>query len=157
MDKNKPNSITWEADEYIYRPKTRDWYWAVAILSAGVVVVSFITANFLLGVLALIAGFTIILYGSRPPQKVRFAINHEGVVIDKRLYNFEDLHSFWIHYDPPHKKELGIISKKPFMPKISIPLADQDPNKVREYLLDFLEEEEHEESLAEAISHFFGF
>lgn len=155
--KDMPESLSWKTSEYEHSPKTTDWYWSVGILTAGIVIVALITGNFLLGILALIAGFTIMLYGARAPRMVQFTINHKGIIIEDRLYQFENLESFWIHYDPPDKKELGIVSEKFFMPRITIPLDDTDPNDIRNHLIQFLEEEAYEESLIEALSKYLGF
>ncbi|MDP3784660.1 MAG: hypothetical protein Q8R12_01115, partial [bacterium] len=73
------------------------------------------------------------------------------------LYPYDDLKSFWLNYDPPHVKELYVISKKVLLPQLSIPLGQTDPNQIREHLLKFLEEREIQESLADAIARFFRF
>lgn len=149
--------FSWNAPEYEYLQKQSDWYWSVGILSFGFAIVAYLLNNFLLGVFVILAGFTIMLYGAKRPKTVKFEINYKGLIIDNRLFSFDDLKSFWMHYDPPHKKELGVESKKTFMPRLIIPLQNQDPNEIRTFLLKFLEEEPYEESLIEAITKYLGF
>lgn len=149
--------ISWETEEYAYTPKTKDWYWAVLIFTVAFVVVAYILDNFLFGVFMLVAGFTTALYGARRPRRVIFSLLPQGVKIDKRLYTYRSLKSFWIHYDPPHKKEISLISKKMLVPKIYLPLGDTDPNAVREILIKYLRESEHHESLTENLAKYFGF
>ena len=149
--------ISWEAEEYGYTPKTKDWYWAVFILTIALVVVAYFLSNFLFGVFVLIAGFTVALYGAKRPRRVTFSLLPQGIQIDQRIYSYRSLKSFWVHYDPPHKKEISIVSKKMLVPRIDLPLGDIDPNAVREILIKFLRETEHHESLPNNIAKHLGF
>ena len=149
--------LSWEALEYEYHEKTTDWYWAVGIVTFGFFVLALILKNFLFAILVAIAGFTFALYGARRPKIVSFAITSRGLKIGEKLYPYDNLKSFWLNYDPPNIKELYVISKKFFAPQISIPLGASDPNKIREYLLKFLEEKEIQESLSDVIARFFRF
>ena len=149
--------ISWKAPEYADIPKTKDWFWAVGILTICFFVAALIMRNLLFGIFVLLAGFTIILYAHRKPRIISFEINARGIKIQNRLYPYENLKSFWLHYDPPHKKELSIESEKLFMPYIIIPLGDIDPNVVRDFLLKFLKEKEHKESLVDSIAQYLRF
>ena len=76
----------------------------------------------------------------------------KGLKIDENIYAFDHLKSFWIFYDPPEIKFLSIESKKIFMPRIIIPIADENPNKIREFLLKYLPEIEQRESLIDILA-----
>ena len=69
----------------------------------------------------------------------------------------EDLRSFWIFYNPPEEKEISFRSKKTFFPYIRIPLADQNPNEIRKYLLKFMSEKRHRESIIDTWMKRVGF
>ena len=156
-EENPSNPVSWQAPEYEHIPKNADWFWTVGIISLAVFFLALITKNILFGALSLLAGFTVALFGAKKPRRLNFEINPRGVKIENRLYTYGNLKSFWIHYDPPLKKELSLESKKTLMPYITIPLGEASPNDVRRYLIRFLKEEEHEESLSDAISHFLRF
>ena len=149
--------IKWETLEYEYIPKSNNWFWSVGIITLGIMFASALLGNVLFAILVLIGGLAVIIYGARKPKKVSFSFDSRGLQIDKRLFPYENLRSFWIHYDPPYKKLLTIEPKKIFMPTLIIPLGDTDPNAVREYLLKFLKEERREESFIQTISHLIGF
>ncbi|MBI1957130.1 MAG: hypothetical protein HYS44_01590 [Candidatus Niyogibacteria bacterium] len=149
--------VSWSAPEYDYIPKSREWYWAVGILAMALVIVSALIHNFLFGILVVLAGFTVALYGARRPKIVRFTISARGVEIGEKLHSYESLESFWIRYDPPRVKELDIVSKKLTSPRITIPLGDADPNAIRAILAKTLKESETEESFAESIGRLLGF
>jgi hypothetical protein len=149
--------IKWEAEEYDYIPKSNNWFWSVGIITIGIAMASIFLNNILFAVLVVLGGVTIILYGARRPRKVVFSIIPRGVQIENRLFPFENLKSFWIHYEPPYKKLLTIEPKKLLMPVISVPLGDINPNTIREHLLKFLKEERREESFIQTIIRLIGF
>lgn len=150
-------SLSWEAPEYVYTKKSSDWYWAVGILSVGLFAVALIFHNFLFGIFMLLGGFTIALYGARPPQIVTFTLSIEGIHIKNRVYPYESLKSFWIFYRPPEIKELSIESQKMIMPQIKIPMGDANPAEVRAYLQQFMPEHQQEESLIDTAMRFLKF
>lgn len=149
--------LEWQAPEYEFQKKSPEWFWAIGIIVVALVIVSALTDNFLFGVFSAIAGFTLIMYAVRHPRIINFAITERGILIDKKLYPYGNLKAFWVDYNPPHTKKLLLESEKIFMPRISIPLDEIDPNKLREILLKFLKEKKIEESLSETIMNYFGF
>jgi len=154
---NLLEKIEWKAPEYEYIKKSPDWFWAVGIITVGLLVSAFFLKSFLFGFLVLLAGFSIALYGAKKPNIVSFSIGPRGIKIREILYEYENLKKFWINYDPPQKKELLIESKKTLMPHIIIPLANENPKKIRDYLLQFLKEEKIEESLIMTIARLLKF
>ncbi len=149
--------LKWEAFEYEYIPKSNNWFWSVGIIALSATVASALLSNMLFAILVIIATLTIILYGIRKPKKIMFSFTARGIQVENRLYPYENLHSFWIHYEPPVKKNLTIEPKKLLMQTLLIPLGDTDPNIIREHLLKFLKEERNEESIIQTISRILGF
>lgn len=149
---SKDIKLAWTCLEYDYRPKTPDWFWFVASGALLVVIIAILMRNFLFAVLVIIAAFVVAVLGTKKPQKINFAISARGVEIEKQIYPYKELESFWINYNPPEKKELAIKSKKKFVGLIKIPLDNTDPNLVRKKLARVLKEEELEESLIETIA-----
>ncbi len=155
--KNKLETIEWEAPEFEYREKTADWFWIVGIATITLIILAFFFKNMLWGILATVGGFSISLYGAKKPATVKFKIDPKGIRVGDRMFEYENLESFWINYDPPQKKELIVKSKKTFMPYTKIMLRSEDPEKIRGYLLQFLDEEKIEESLTQTIMEIMKF
>jgi hypothetical protein len=153
----EPLELSWQAPEYAQSKKSPDWYWAVGIITLGFFITALIFDNILFGVFMLLAGFTIALYGARPPRTITFTLSPGGIRIENRMYSYDTLTSFWIFYDPPHIKELSIESQKLVMPHIKIPLGAMNPAAVRSYLQQFLREKQQEESLIDIASKYLGF
>ena len=160
-DKEKPKTadayLAWEALEYEFKEKSPDWYWMIGIIAVALIAIAVYMQNILFAVIIMLGAFSFALLSARHPDHVKFAITSRGIKINGSIYLYKDLDSFWIEYDPPHQKELIIISKRAIMPHISIPLADIDPNEARAHLIKFLEEKHHEESLTEILMRFIGF
>ena len=147
--------IKWKALEYEHFPKSADWFWAVIILTVAVSAGAVILGNFLFGTLILLAGLAVILFSLRKPKIIDFALTGRGVQIQDKLYPFDALESFWVHYDPPAKKEISLKSKRAFIPYIQIPLAALDPNIAREFLIRFVKEKEHQEPFSDTLMRIF--
>src|SRR3989338_6451799 len=115
MDKNE---ISWSAMEYEHDRKSNEWYWSLGVITLALAVAALLLKNILFASFIVLAGFTAALYGAKKPRIIRFSVSAKGVKIDDKIYQYETLKSFWIKYDPPRKKELEIISKKLFMPRL---------------------------------------
>lgn len=148
--------IEWSAQEFNYDAASVT---ALLLIGAALGVGSLIAAffkNFLFAAFLLIAGGLVTAYAFRPPRERHFALTSRGLAIGERLYEFDDLESFWIFYDPPLMKDLALRSKKALMPIIRMPIGDTDPLRLREILLRFLREEEQEMGLTDIISKHLG-
>lgn len=149
--------ISWQAPEFIHYEKTSDWYWGLGIITLALLIGAILLGNFLFGILLLIGGFSLSLYGAKKPDTVQFIIDSRGITINKNLYTYDNLNSFWINNLNPEKEELLIESKKTFMPQISIALDNVNSENVRQYLLKNLKEEKKELSLTTAIAKILRF
>lgn len=149
--------ISWDAPEFDYNASSAlTLFFMGALLFLGGIAAVFFR-SYLFAFFLMIAGGVVISYAYRVPRTVRFAVTSRGIVIGRRLYEFGNLKSFWIAYDPPYSKELVIASKKTVMPLVRAPLGDLDPMRLREVLLRFLKEEEHEDSFVDIVSKRLGF
>lgn len=149
--------ISWEAHEYDNIQKQRGWF---IVLAAGAVVLVALAVwlkNYFFAVFILIAAILVGWFAKKEPRNMHFAITSEGVQIGERLYFFDDLKSFWIFYDPPLFNELSVESKKTFMPRLSAPLGDANPEQIREELARFLPEEKQSEPFISILSRLLRF
>ena len=150
------HTLEWEALEYEHRHKTADWYWGLGLVAVLGAAASIYFGNLLFAGVIVLGAFLLGMYAARPPKMERFAIEDRGVTIGKIFYPYQTLESFWVHDHPETQPKLFIKSKKFFVPLIIIPIAGVNPDDIREMLLHVLIEEEHHESLAEHIMHWFG-
>ncbi len=149
--------FNWRAPEFDYSfdKGLNLLFFGVVLIIGGIVTAFF--KNFTFAALLILSGALVVSYAFKLPREVNLAATSRGIKVGNRLYLFEDLKSFWIHYDPPFAKELILESRKAFVPHIRAPLGDVEPLRLREILLRFLKEDKHEDSLSDTISKTIGF
>lgn len=148
--------IEWNAPEHIHTEKTNDWYWGVGIITLTATVLAFIFGNVIFGIFILVGVFALVVHSSRRPRTLHIEVNDRGIIVDKLLYPFLTLESFWIEADQAYPKIL-LKSLKTFMPYLVIHIEEVDPEKVREILLKYIAETEHHEPLTQKLLERFGF
>ncbi len=149
--------LEWSAPEFNQYSKSKSWFMVTGVIASGLFLWALLTKNFLFGLLIGLAYFSIVTYGLKTPRNIRLAITTKGIRINQTLYEFDNLKSFWIFYDPPEIKELSLRSKKIVMPYIKIPLGEQNPTAVRRLLIKYLPERKQTESLIESLARQFRF
>ena len=141
------NHLKWTAPEFKQYKKNQSWFIVAGLIAAGLFIWALLTKNLLFALLIGLSYFSITVFALKNPREINLAITAKGIKIDKTLYEFDNLKSFWIFYEPPHVKELSLRSKKTIMPYIKIPLGKQNPVEARRLLLKYLPERKHKESL----------
>ena len=149
--------VSWQAPEYSQPQNSYERAVLAGIIAAGFFAGSLIIKNYLLAVIVFLVYAILYIYSVRKPLMINFALTSRGIKIGSRLYEFEDLKSFWIFYDPPHQKELSIESKKVIMPYVKIPISDVKPAELRRQLIKYLPEKKHEESLTDILARRLGY
>lgn len=150
--------LEWTALEHEHIHKSSDWFWALGILAIAAAATAIIFNNVLFAIVILIGAFTLGINASKPPAQIRFKITTRGIVINNILHPYSSLESFWVADENQHEQpKLLIKSKKLLALHIVIPIEDVSPDDVRDYIFEYLEEEEDSESLAQKIVEFFGF
>ena len=103
----------------------------------------------------LVAGI-LAIQANRPGQVIAWEIGATGVSHNGRHYPYDELSSFWLEFQPEQIKELSFQSKKWYHPYIKIPLTDEDVLVLRDFLVVFLPEEKHQDSIADSLSRILG-
>ena len=151
------NRISWSAPEYKRKEKTADWYWAVILISFAIVVTSIITHNILFAILIVISTAILMSFSITAPKIIQININQKGVAIEKEMYPFATLESFWVESQDEENLKIILKSKKLIMPLITIPLEEHRHLDVREFLLQYLPEVEMHEPLSQKLMEKLGF
>jgi hypothetical protein len=153
-----PEKISWQHSEHVHKEKTTDWYWSVGIVAAGGIFLSVFFQNFLFAIIILLFVATSFALTKREPKILPFELSRKGIRAGNVLYPYSLLESFWV-IDEDIEDMILFRSKKPLSPIIVIPYSSEeiDPELLRDYLLDYLDEEELEEPLYQIIMEYFGF
>ncbi len=150
--------ISWTAADHIKYEKSSDWFWIAGILGIGSAGLSIYFGNLLFALIILLGIFLIFIQSSIQPKQVNFEINRKGVVVGSILYPYSTLESYWvIDEDGWDRDRLLLKSKKVLMPLIVVPLGENsDPEEISDYLLEYLNEEQMEDSPLNKISILLG-
>jgi len=151
------NKISWKALEYKRKEKTVDWYWAVGLIALAVIVTSIILHDTLFAILILISTIILVSFSIADPRIVQVSINRNGITVEKEMYPFSTIESFWIESTDRENRKVLLKSKRVIMPLIAIPLEELHHQDVREYLLQYLPEIEMHEPLSQKIMERLGF
>jgi len=154
---NETKEFSWEALEYERNPKEKSWFLIPAIIAIGLGLFGVFTDNYLFTILVILCFFTFYVYANKPPRMIKFKIDVKGIEIDNRQHDYSSLRSFWIFYDPPVEKIISLRSKKTFFPYLRLNLADENPAEIRKFLLKFLPERKHRESIIDIWMRRIGF
>lgn len=150
--------LEWQAFEHEHIHKSSDWFWALGIIAIAGAVTAIIFSNILFAILILVGAFVIGMHAAKKPNRVNFRINERGVVIGNKMHPYSSLESFWVEHEHEYAPaKLLIKSKKLLAPHIVIPIEHISPSEVRNYLMQYIEEKEDSEPLAQKIMEFFGF
>lgn len=146
--------LAWQFPENRAIERSKRW-WIMAGMIVGILVVYALwSLNFLFAIIIIIGSVIIWLDSRKQPALLNFAIHQPGVTVNKRLWPWKELDHFWIAYRPPEVTALYLQPKGAFNPRLSIPLVQMNPLKVREVLTKYLTEnlEREDEPTSEALS-----
>jgi len=143
--------IQWRGPEYEVYPKSRQWYMIAAFTLAVIVAYAVWNSALLMAIVFILVGFVGYTYLQRPPRVRDFALTQEGVIVGNEIFDYDEIESFWIIYEPPHTRVISLHMKGKFVPFVHIPLHQRDPVDVREVLLQYLPEVKQEPSVIDAI------
>lgn len=155
-EENKNEKLSWEIPEYIKHKRNKTWYIMASIIGLGLIVYSFFTNNFLFSFIIIIAGAVIIVTDSKEPQRITISLEEDGVKLGKKFYDYDEFKNFSIVYKPKNSvKNLYFEFNSAFKHRLSIPLEDQKPLQLRDFLLKYVEEDTDrtDEPLSESLSN----
>lgn len=149
-----PRKLEWDSYEHIHTEKHPDWFWMVSIVVATIAILSIYFHNYLFAIIVIIGGFTGAMHAHIPPKLRHYELTPRGLLIDSLLYPYIGLDSFWIE---ENEGKLLIKSKKIMMPLLVIHIHPEDAELIRDFLLHYLDEEEHHEPLLQKLLEYVGF
>jgi hypothetical protein len=155
-DHSADELLAWEAPEFEKQDKSRRWYLVVFIFLAVVAFYAIFKNWPVMAITFIMIGVTGYLMLQREPRSIIFRITHDGIVIGNQIYDFDNMQSFWIFYNPPYEKILSIHLKGSLVPFLHIPVHDEDPVKIREVLMKFIPEIKQEKSMVDTVERILG-
>jgi len=144
--------FSWEAPEFIKHQKGPIWFIIAGIIAVMLIVYAVMSNSWTFAVAILIMSGVYFLYQHLEPNKIVVTISEMGVKFDSQEFPFSDIEAFWFIYKPPHVQNLHLRTKKKFQQDLVIPLENQDPAPLYEFLASKVPEwSDKEESIQETL------
>jgi hypothetical protein len=150
---NQNQTISWQAPEFRHYPKNLGWY--ITLIAVAVLIVGFFVIEkdlFAAATTALLAGF-VIFFSRQKPTLVTIELSNKAIKFGNLSCPYKQLKYFWI-VNSEHHKTLNFSTSTYVNNTIILELEDQDPDEIREFLLQHLpEHHETEATFAQKVSH----
>lgn len=147
----------WETLEYDHRPRTSDWFWAVGIIAGACALAALFLGNVLLAILLVVSAITLIVHHSRNPKVLEIAVTDRGVRANREFFPYASLDSFWIEEELGPRILILLSKERLVLPHIKLAIPEElGTAELRDYLLNFVDEEYHPPTLSESILHYIG-
>ncbi len=133
--------FSWIAPEYLQHPKSLRWWGAAALILLAVIILEAFSGNWTMLVATVV--FAAVYYFTHeyhPPRHTKVNLSELGVKIGHRQIPYADISCFWILYQPPTVRKLGLRLKEGLLPDLIIELENQNPQAVRAFLEQYLSE-----------------
>ncbi len=140
QEKGAPNALKWTIPAYPHYERGTMWYVMTGLIGGAVLVVAFLTYNFLLAVLIVMVGVVMVIQGGVKPPEIEVEIGPLGIRRGTHFFPYASIDRFWIIYDPPVKSMHFIVPRSLF-PTNHIPIDDRNPLVLRDYLKKYLRED----------------
>lgn len=92
--------MTWHAPEFAYRGRGVSWYWVTIIIAAVMVAFAVWQRDFLFGLFVIVAEILAIVWATRIPRMISFAVTEREFLIgERRRYAMTEFESFSVDED----------------------------------------------------------
>ncbi len=132
--------MSWRAPEYEQQEKSRGWFIGAGIIAALLIGASIWMRNYLLIIIVVLFAIVIYTLHKKEPLVLKIKLTEKGIRFGKKFYPYKNIENFWIIYDPP-AKTLNLKTTSTLFPQVSLQIQDQDPLRIRDLLLDYIEED----------------
>jgi len=133
--------FSWEAPEFVKYKKTATWFIMIFVVGICLGIIFGIQKQW--SSVAVVAAALIVfttLSGAKP-RKISCSLHQDGIVVDGKVYGFNQFKSFWLEAGDLAKAKLQLLGR--FAGVVSMPILGIDPEQVRLFLGKHLPEEEN--------------
>ena len=150
------DKIEWQAYEFEQPERQTNWFVSLWILAAALVAVAIILKSYLLAVFIILAAGVLNIYALKEPHEFTFILDAETLKIGDKEHALSDFRSFWI-FERESGNVLSLEGRNIFNLHLEIPLAEVDPETVRQIISSAVPEKEHGESSIDVLARFLKF
>lgn len=146
----------WRASEHEIQEKNQRWYLIMGLILAVIIIYAIFTDGLVMAITFILIGVVGYIILNKKPRQINFYITDDGVIADKEIYEFEAIKSFWIFYEAEGVKVISLHTESKFMPFVHIPIGEENPTKLREILIRYVEEIKQKPSAVDTFERILG-
>lgn len=145
---NNLSPVSWQGEEYIIKNHNVGWYIGLSLITISLSALAIIFKGWTFLLLIIISVIAILVYSFRPPRKIHYKLDNQGLTEEKTLHKYDEFRAFGILKEGEHysailipKKRLGLQVKIYFPEKNGEAIVDQLGNHLpmEEVKLDLLD------------------
>lgn len=149
--------FTWQAPEFKHYHKNFFWYIVFGLIVAGLVIFSLLHSDYFGAITTVILALLVLYFTRRKPGIVPIKITNRGFHINDIHIPYRYVKKFYI-VESEHHRTINLETNTYLNHTVIIELADQNPEPIREFLVNILpEHEEPEPTFSQRIAHKFKF
>ena len=105
--------ISWQAEEYIVKDRNTWWYVGLFIIGLGLCALAVFLKWWTFLILIILSIISILVFTFRPPRKIQYTLNQDGLIEGDRLHKYDEFKAFGILKEGTHFSAI-LIPKKRF-------------------------------------------
>ncbi|PLX21756.1 hypothetical protein C0584_01475 [Candidatus Parcubacteria bacterium] len=145
MDNNEEKEIlqiSWNVPEFEKHNRSNTWYIVAGLTASFLLIFAIFTSNYLFAIIIIATSIITIVHDGNSPDNVNVTLSSDGVAIGSKVFDYDDLKNFSVLFKPNEElKNLYFEFKNPAKQRLSIPLLDNNPLQIRNFLLKYLDED----------------
>ena len=110
---NKLQAVSWQAEEYIVHDRNTWWYFGLFIVGSALSALAIFLGWWTFLILIVLSIVTILISAFRPPRKINYTLDTEGLTEGSNLHKYSDFKAFGILKEGSHFSAV-LIPKKRF-------------------------------------------
>ena len=112
-------NVSWEAEEYIERERNVWWYVGLFVVGAGLCALSVFLQWWTFIALIVVCIIAILVTSSRPPRKIKYTLDQDGLTEGGKLHKYDEFRAFGILKEGSHFSAV-LIPKKRFALQVKV-------------------------------------
>ena len=113
------DTISWQAEEYIVRDHNTWWFVGLFAVGTALSILAIFLEWWTFLVLIILSIVAILISIFRPPRKIQYSLDKDGLTEGTRLHNYEDFKAFGILKEGSHFSAV-LIPKKRFSLSVKV-------------------------------------
>lgn len=111
--------VSWEGEEYIEHERNVWWYIGLFAIGIGLCILAIFLQQWSFFALVIVCVVAILIMSTRPPRKLKYSLDKNGLTESGKLHKYSDFRAFGILKEGSHFSAI-LIPKKRFSMQVKV-------------------------------------